>query len=570
MEKIDDLKSIIAEKVFIKNLGLDAKFFFDPKSTWIFDFRNILMNGGIADRISEIFYESYKDKYPFQLCALEIAGVPLVTSIMTKFYARGVTDINAFFIRKSRKKTGTLRMIEGSPDDTKEIILVDDLMNKGNSFWKQIEILESLGYKVTEVWSILRFRDISYYKRFHNRNIKVTSLFDLNDFYDELQLENLPENVLTETPIPFTAEWTFQSANPSYHIVAQKSQPILDGDLLYVGSDNEYFYALHQDTGKIAWRFRVASYAKQKAIFSNPIICDDTVIFGSHDGNLYALDKMTGEKRWIFFEADYIGSSPTYSRRDKCIFIGMEFGMWGGKGGIVAIDCKTGKKIWSDYTHGARSESSPLYIEKYNQVIIGSHDGVVRLYNASTGVLQWAFTTVGGSLSKLSEKSDTCALPTHIKGGFAYDHKTDRIMFGTTDGFFYVLNRKNGDLVKHYACMGGIFSTPYIYVDKVYFTSVDKHLRCIDLCTLEILFEINIDNTRIFSDPIVINKKLYVGTNAAQLHELDPKTGKEVGYFQTRERITNTIIYNSHTDTFFLPTFANEIIALKRTTTPAS
>ena len=66
------------------------------------------------------------------------------------------------------------------------IILVDDLMNAGNSFWRQIEVLENLGHKVDTVWSILRFRDIDYYTRFHNRNINIVSIFDLDDFTEVL------------------------------------------------------------------------------------------------------------------------------------------------------------------------------------------------------------------------------------------------------------------------------------------------------------------------------------------------------------------------------------------------
>jgi orotate phosphoribosyltransferase len=63
-----------------------------------------MMNGVVVNLVSDIFYNNFRDKYPFQLCALEIAGVPLATSLMAKLYYKGHEDINAFFIRKSRKK----------------------------------------------------------------------------------------------------------------------------------------------------------------------------------------------------------------------------------------------------------------------------------------------------------------------------------------------------------------------------------------------------------------------------------------------------------------------------------
>ena len=77
-------------------------------------------------------------------------------------------------------------------------------------------------------------------------------------------------------------------------------------------------------------------------------------------------------------------------------------------------------------------------------------------------------------------------------------------------------------------------------------------------------FEKNLDNTRIFSSPTIINDRLYVGTNAGRLHELDPLTGEMIGYFQTLERVTNSVICNPETGRYFLPTYANEIICLSR------
>ena len=248
MSKRTELQQLIAAKVYTENKVEQIWVREDPNA-WIFDFRKILMNGRASDLITDVFYEAYKDHYPFQLCALEIAGVPLVTALMTKFYQRGHTDINAFFIRKSRKKDGLMRMIEGEVQPEKKIILVDDIINSGNSFWRQIEVLEPLGYRVDTVWSILRFRDENFYTRFYNRNITVDSLFSLNDLGNVIgsHIKNLPPRDEQPTPMPFTVEWTFRSKNPSLNYVLQKSQPVLDEDKIYYGADNCTFWALNQN-----------------------------------------------------------------------------------------------------------------------------------------------------------------------------------------------------------------------------------------------------------------------------------------------------------------------------------
>ena len=127
-EKIEKLKEIIAREVFIKNSSQQIDYYTDPDA-WIFDFRKVLMNGVFSNLISDIFYEIYSPAYPFQICTIEIGGVPLATSLMNKFYSKGNTDINSFFIRKSRKKTGLMSMVEGTIEENKKIFsdLLTDL-----------------------------------------------------------------------------------------------------------------------------------------------------------------------------------------------------------------------------------------------------------------------------------------------------------------------------------------------------------------------------------------------------------------------------------------------------------
>jgi outer membrane protein assembly factor BamB len=563
MDLEEELKKHITEHVFIRNKDQQIGVSEDPE-TWIFDFRQILLRGDTANLIADIFHEKFKDRYPFQLCALEVAGIPLVTSLMNKFYFNGHDDISAFFVRKSRKKDGLMRMIEGEIQEKKKIVLVDDVMNQGNSFWRQVEVVEALGHKVDCVWSILRYRDIDYYKRFHERGIKVESLFCLNDFTDTVG--NDVQNLLEKTPepprMPFEVKWVFQSENPSLNWVVSKSQPVIDKEKIYFGSDNRTFWAINQKDGSVAWEYQVGRGSKKKSIFSNPALYKDMVIFGSYDGNVYALDVHTGKRKWICFEADWVGSSPAVAQDLGMVFVGLEFGLIRRHGGIIALNADTGEKIWGDYSHPALTHCSPLYLTNHKQVVIGSNDGTVRLYNAKDGKKIWEFTTLGGT--EYDDTKDAGFGKGDTKESFAYDQKHDYLVFGSVDGFLYILERKTGNPVYHYQCEFGIWSTPYIYKNRVYFTSADKHVRCIDLDSFELIFAKNQDNTRIFSTPTVINDRLYIGTNAARLHELDPETGKSLGYFQALERITNTLVHNEETDTYFLPTYANEIICLKR------
>ncbi len=211
MENIDPLnllKKAIISDVFITRAEQVIRNNEGGQSQWIFDFRKVLLKPDVLRLIGDIFYTKYKDKYPFQIGGLEVAAIPLIAGLVVELRYRDL-DVNGFFIRKSRKKYGLLNMIEGEITNDK-IVLIDDIINSGKSFIRQIEVIESLGKKVDTVFSILRFRGMEYYTYFADRNIKVESLFTLDDFKNELGVQN---QVVSQSQIktPFERLWYFKS-----------------------------------------------------------------------------------------------------------------------------------------------------------------------------------------------------------------------------------------------------------------------------------------------------------------------------------------------------------------------
>lgn len=162
------------------------------KSGWLMDFRRIIFRKEMLESVAEAFWSQFKSKTPLQVCGLETAALPIVSAIALQQPDSFKGSMAAFFMRKSRKKDGLMRMIEGTPaDKSVPVILVDDILNSGKTFIRQVEVLEELGYHVAAIWSILRFRDTSFYSYFHDKNIAVHSLFELDDFSDTLGTANL-------------------------------------------------------------------------------------------------------------------------------------------------------------------------------------------------------------------------------------------------------------------------------------------------------------------------------------------------------------------------------------------
>ncbi len=539
---LPNLKKIIENQVFISK---DVAKIIDEnnrKVDWVFDFRKILFNAEILNQISDLFLEKLKDLPKFQIGGLETASIPIITSLVLKSKEK---DISGFYIRKSREKTDLQNMIEGNLTND-PVVLVDDLMNRGLGFVRQIEILESLGKKVVAVCAVLRFRDISYYKYLNDKGIKIFSLFTLDDFKDSLDISNLIEKDKEKINFPFEIKWQVKIPNPTYLYVVPKSAPAIDENKIFFGSDNGTFWALDQEDGKEVWRFKILGFGAQgKSIFSSPSLYKGSVYFGAYDGNFYALDKETGKKKWIFMEADWIGSSPAIAEDLELVYVGLEFGFWKKRGGIVALNAETGKKCWEHKFDGL-THGSPAYYKKDKLVVIGSNDGGVYCFKAKTGEIVWKFQTGG-----------------EVKASFAFDEKRGLVTFGSHDGKLYILKIKTGDVAHTYDTGMVIYSSPFIYENKIFFASLNKHLYCLDLDNFKLIWKFETQG-RIFASPTVIEGKLYIGSNDARLYEINTQTGKNTGIFQSVERIVNKIAYNEKTKRFFVPTFANEIYCLEK------
>jgi len=538
--KISKLKEIISKDALIRKERQKIVHIDGSESLWLFDFRNIFLKPKSLNLIVDIFWDLFGEKYPFQVGGQEIAAIPLVSAIVFKSQQIN-KPVNGFIIRKSRKPIGLQKIIEGELNENK-IILVDDLINSGSTILRQIKIIENAGKKVDCVFILTRFRDEKYYKFLAEKNIKLISLFNLNDFglsYTEKKQNVLPQN--------FEIKWYFQSKNPNLFYVVPKSAPALDENKIYFGSDSGYFWALNQENGEPVWKYKVGLHAYGKSIFSSPVIYNNIVYFGSYDGNVYALDTQTGKPKWVFFEADWVGSSPAVAPDLGLLFIGLEFGLFKKKGGIAALGLKTGKKKWEyreipEYVH-----CSPAYCPEKKLVAVGANDFCVYLFDAKTGKLKWKFKTEG-----------------EIKASLTFDVKNNLLLFGSFDKNLYALDIDSGELKGKYQTYDIIYSTPLVYKDNVYFASFDKNLYSLNLKTgaLNWFFPAN---GRFLASPMIIEDKIYIGAFDGKLYEIDIQTGKMTGWFQVIERIVNKIAYNPQTKRFFLPpTYANEIYCLEK------
>ncbi len=554
------IKKTIEAEVFVRS---DAEYISDgrgeqQKAGWLFDFRRVIMKGTIIEAIGASFTHTFKDVPSYQICGLEVAAIPLVTGITQYRYSHGVENANGFFIRKSRKKEGLLRMVEGSIQPHTPIILVDDLMNQGKSFLRQIEVLESLGHTVHAVWTILRFRDTSFYEALNARGIAIHSLFTLDDFEPSLKVKNLisvePASPLKKSPQPL---WKFTGKHPNYFWVVPKSTPLIADGHVYFATDEGVLRALSLTNGSTVWEYKVGMGSRGKTIFSSPCLAGAMVVFGSYDGNVYALAKDTGKKIWISYDGDYVGSSPTYAEDLGLIFVGLEFGFFKKRGGIIALDARTGKKVWWDNSMPNFTHASPLYLPNSKEVVIGSNDGIVRLYDARDGTARWKVKTGDPSPAELTSGFSAC----DIKESCLYVQDTDSIVAANIQGDIYAIARNSGQTLWHATMELGSVGTPLLFNNKIYVASLDKHIYCFSIHG-ERVWKRSL-GARIFASPTEVRGHIVIGSNTGRCVFLHPDTGEEYMGMTLSERITNKVAFDTATNTLIVPTYANEIYAVR-------
>src|SRR3989344_657555 len=522
------------------------------ESGWLFDLRNILLRHDVMQDVAALFWQTLRERGRIQIGCIETAGALLAAALI----AAGPKGTTGFFIRKGRKKDGLMKTIEGTLS-TEKIVLVDDLMNSGKSLVRQVEVLEAQGHRVDAIWILVRFRDEEYYAYFKDKNIPIISLFTLDDFTATLGTKNL---VVGEKKMPtrsFTMLWKFESGKPAFFHVVPKSDPAIDEENVYMGSDDGVMWGLRQEDGSVAWSYRVGFHPEGKGIFSSPAVHDGVVYFVAYDGNVYALDAKTGNRKWISYEADWVGSSPAIAEDLGLLFVGLEFGLWRKRGGIVALDLKTGKKKWG-YSMPLYTHSSPLYIPMHRQVVIGSNDGSAYLFDAQSGTLVWKFDTMVPG-----EKSDAGFGKNDIKESFAYFEQHDVLVFGTIAGRVYFIDRTRGTERAVFSAGAGFYSTPLIVGDTAYIGSLDKYVYALDIKSGKEKWRWY-GGARIFASPALIEGSIFIGANTGRCTELDPRTGEERSYLAMSERITNRVVYNPRTKRFFIPTHANEIYCVER------
>ena len=192
---------------------------------WLIDVRRLLMDPVFLDVAAELFWAECGRSLPFQVGAIETAGIPLLSAILMKSAMRG-TPVNGFVVRKERKTHGAGEQIEGVLTDA-EILFVDDIFNSGKSLEKAHVVLKQAGREVKRVFVLIDYKNPEGKAWLARQNADISSLFRLEDF--GLSVAKAPAPRLAT----FRDVWNFASPDPNFFHLVPKSFPATDGSGVY-------------------------------------------------------------------------------------------------------------------------------------------------------------------------------------------------------------------------------------------------------------------------------------------------------------------------------------------------
>jgi eukaryotic-like serine/threonine-protein kinase len=116
------------------------------------------------------------------------------------------------------------------------------------------------------------------------------------------------------------------------------SQPVVAGDLLYVGAADGSFRAFDRHTGEPKWQIGRKDY---RLYHTAPAVVDGVVYFDGMEainpnGGMHAVDALTGDSKWTF----KVKGPGTVAVADGVLYFGA------GDNNLHAVNAETGQEIW--------------------------------------------------------------------------------------------------------------------------------------------------------------------------------------------------------------------------------
>lgn len=294
------------------------------------------------------------------------------------------------------------------------------------------------------------------------------------------------------------SHWLVPNTNKiEFEVTAERTQPIVVGDIVYSSGIHGNVYSLHRTLGYTMWSKKMDGPVEGSLSYGR-----SKLVVGDLKGNLVALNARDGSENWRFkIQGEWLAPAAIY--RDKVIastsndemyafseakgtelwhyahrgddkmtvrgtsgpvVFGTDVFQGFSDGHLVALNINDGKVIW-DKRLKTKTRFTDVDMNVYvdeKSVIAGTFDGKVYSLERSTGSTLWM-------------------VPVGSYGGFLVD--SSKVYFSGLDGNFYALDRNTGSVVWKTPYTGGVGTTPAMVDDFVVISTSDDPVYVLEAGT---------------------------------------------------------------------------------------
>ncbi|HTU18888.1 MAG TPA: PQQ-binding-like beta-propeller repeat protein [Gemmataceae bacterium] len=297
---------------------------------------------------------------------------------------------------------------------------------------------------------------------------------------------------------------------------------IADG-VVYVGSFDEYLYALDLADGKEKWKYKAGP------IKASPAVRDGVVYVGNADGIFHCVGAARGEKRWTFETDGEITSGANFAG-DLILF--------GSHDETLYCLTKDGKAKWKFQTQGPVYGSPTLVGGK---TFVAGCDSKLHVLDIATGKEERAVDLGGQTGATGAVLGDHFYVGTMTNQFDAIDWKKGQIVWtfqadnrpqpfyssaavteqlvlaGSRDRRLHALDRKTGKEIWSFATGAKMDGSPVVAGKRVYAPSLDGNLYVLDLDSGKQLDKIQLDGP-ILGSPALAADRLVLGTSKGTVY----------------------------------------------------
>jgi outer membrane protein assembly factor BamB len=299
--------------------------------------------------------------------------------------------------------------------------------------------------------------------------------------------------------------------------------PAIAGGIVYVGSFDEYLYALDLADGKEKWKYKAGP------IKASPAVRGGLVYVGNADGMFHCVDAAKGEKRWTFEAEGEITSGANFA--GDLILFGCH---------DETLYCLTtdGKEKWKFKTQGPVYGSPTLAGGK---TFVAGCDSKLHVLDVATGKEERSVDLGGQTGATGAVIGDHFYIGTMTnqfdaidwkKGSVVWSFQSDErpqafyssaavteqfVLTGSRDRRLHALDRKTGKEAWSFATQGKVDGSPVVASKRVYVPSLDGNLYVLALADGKQLDKIPLDGP-ILGSPAIAGGRLVIGSTKGTVY----------------------------------------------------